>query len=60
MIVGIENCVLHLLKKLGDGLAVDEMDTNWKKVHAVPDEAAVFQQGLPSGGNADDDITLCC
>jgi len=60
MIVRIENGALYLLKKLGDGLAVDEADTNRQEVYAMSDEIAVSQQGLPGGGDADDDVTLCC
>src|SRR5258708_2726153 len=59
VIVGIEDGALYLLKKFGDGLAVDETDTNRQEVYAMSDEAAVFQQGLAGSRDADDEIALC-
>ena len=44
VIVGVEDGAFHLLKKFAGGLAVNELDANRQKIHAVADEIAIFQQ----------------
>ena len=58
VVVGVEDVGAHLLQKLRGGDAVVGDATDGDEVDGVADEDLVFDQRLPGGGNADDDVFL--